>query len=143
MPGIVVGVDGSTGSHKALEWAAREAAAHHAPLTVVTVHQVADNYWTGSPLIYPADRSLQEEIRQAAHDATTKVISGLGDEQPTTVTVEAVSGIVAQELLRASAGADMLVVGSRGGGGFSSLRLGSVSAQVTGHATCPVVIVPS
>jgi nucleotide-binding universal stress UspA family protein len=142
MQGIVVGVDGSTGSHQALEWAAREAGAHHAPLTVLTVHPVAVSYWTGSPITFPADRPLREEARQAAQDAAAKVTSELGDQQPATVTVHAVSGIVAQELLIASKDADLLVVGSRGGGGFSSLRLGSVSTQVTGHASCPVVVVP-
>ena len=54
MPGIVVGVDGSTGSHKALEWAAREAGAHHAPLTVLTVHRVAISGWTGTPISFAA-----------------------------------------------------------------------------------------
>ena len=81
MPGIVVGVDGSAGSHKALEWAAREAAARHAPLTVVTVHPIADNYWTGSPII-PAVRPQHDETRRAAQDAADKVTSELGDQQP-------------------------------------------------------------
>jgi nucleotide-binding universal stress UspA family protein len=142
MPGIVVGVDGSTGSHKALEWATREVAAHHAPLTVVTVHPIADNYWTGSPLS-PDVRPQQDKIRQAAQDAADKVTSELGDQQPASVTVQAVNGIIAEELLRASRDAEMLVVGSRGGGGFSALRLGSVSAQVTEHTPCPVLVVPS
>jgi nucleotide-binding universal stress UspA family protein len=142
MPGIVVGVDGSTGSHKALEWAAREAAARHAPLTVLTVHPIADNYWTGSPII-PADRPQQDELRQAAQYAADKVTGELGDQQPASVTIQAVNGIIAEELLRASRGAELLVVGSRGGGGFTALRLGSVSAQVTEHTPCPVVVIPS
>jgi nucleotide-binding universal stress UspA family protein len=142
MPGIVVGIDGSTGSHKALEWAAREAAARHAPLTVLTVHPIADNYWTGSPVI-PASRPQQDELRQAAQDAAAKVTSELGDRQPASVTIQAVNGIIAEELLRASRDAELLVVGSRGGGGFTALRLGSVSAQVTEHTPCPVVVIPT
>ncbi len=58
------------------------------------------------------------------------------------MTVRAVSGVPAGELIKAAEGADPLVVGSRGSGGFGQLRLGSVSSQVTHHATCPVVVVP-
>ena len=53
MAEIVVGMDGSGNSRHALDWAVKEAAALHAPLTVLAVHQVATNHWTGSPLIYP------------------------------------------------------------------------------------------
>ena len=49
MAGITVGVDGSHGAQKALEWAMKEAAAHHAPLTALTVHEVASDGWTGNP----------------------------------------------------------------------------------------------
>jgi len=56
--------------------------------------------------------------------------------------VRAVSGIAAQELIEASRDADLLVVGSRGGGGFASLRMGSTSSQVVHHAHCPVVVMP-
>ena len=59
------------------------------------------------------------------------------------MTVRAVSGIAAQELINASQDADLVVVGSRGGGGFSELMLGSVSTQVVHHAKCPVVVIPS
>lgn len=142
MPGIVVGVDGSTGSHKALEWAAREAGAHHTPLTVLTVHQVAVSFWTGSPITYPADRELQETGRHLVEETVRKAVAELGDKGPSEVTVTAASGVIAHELLAASKDADLLVVGSRGGGGFGSLRLGSVSSQVVAHAACPVVVVP-
>jgi nucleotide-binding universal stress UspA family protein len=141
MPGIVVGVDGSTGSQQALEWAAREAALQHTSLSVVTVHPVAASHWTGNPLIGDVDRSAQDRARQAAEEATTKVTSQLGDQQPTSVTVRAVSGFVTQELIDASGDADLLVVGSRGGGGFAALVLGSVTTQVVSHAHCPVVVV--
>jgi nucleotide-binding universal stress UspA family protein len=143
MPGIVVGVDGSAGSQLALTWAAREAAAHHAPLTVLTVHQVMASYWTGLPVTYPADAPAQEKARQAAEEATQKVTSELGDSQPASVTITAVNGLIAEELINASRDADLVVVGSRGAGGFAALVLGSVTTQVVSHSSCPVVVIPS
>jgi len=59
------------------------------------------------------------------------------------VTVVAVNGFAVQELVNASENCDLLVVGTRGGGGFAPLRLGSVSSQVVHHAKCPVVVVPA
>lgn len=141
MPGIVVGVDGSTGSHEALTWAAKQAALEHRALTVLTVHPVVASAWTGNPVIMGQDRPEQEKARQAAEEATAKVISELGDQQPASVTVSAINGFVAKELISASLDADLLVVGSRGGGGFAALALGSVTTQVVGHAHCPVVVV--
>jgi nucleotide-binding universal stress UspA family protein len=143
MPGIVVGVDGSTGSQRALEWAAREAALQHTSLAVLTVHQVMASAWTGRPITYPADAEAQEVARKAAEEAALKVTSQLGDAQPASLTVKAVNGLIAQELVAASRAADLLVVGSRGAGGFASLLLGSVSSQVVSHASCPVVVVPT
>ena len=57
------------------------------------------------------------------------------------ITVSVGTGDVAEELVRASQDADMLVVGSRGGGGFARLLMGSVSSQVVHHASCPVVVI--
>jgi nucleotide-binding universal stress UspA family protein len=141
MPGIVVGVDGSTGSERALAWAAREAAVHHAQLTVIAVNPILVSQWTGSPVRFPGDANAEEVARQAAQEATLKVTSQLGDAQPASVTVAAVSGSPAAELINASRDADLLVVGKRGGGGFASLLLGSVSAQVINHAASPVVVI--
>jgi len=143
MPGIVVGVDGSEAAHRALDWAIREAGLRGAALTVLAVHQVASNYWTGDPELYPADQPATEAIRQAAEDAVQKAVSQAGEPGPASVTVRAVSGLPAQELVGASSGADLVVVGSRGGGGFSKLVLGSVSNQVVSHAACPVVVIPA
>lgn len=58
MPGIVVGVDGSPCSERALDWAMKQAAAVHAALTVIAVHEVPKSYWGGIPVIGPADESL-------------------------------------------------------------------------------------
>jgi nucleotide-binding universal stress UspA family protein len=129
-------------ARRALEWAAREAALQHTSLTVLTVNQVMASAWTGLPVTYPADAQAQEIGRKAAEEAALKVTSQLGDAQPASVTVKAVSGFIVQELVAASRDADLLVVGSRGAGGFASLLLGSVSSQVVSHASCPVVVVP-
>jgi nucleotide-binding universal stress UspA family protein len=142
MAGIIVGVDGSHDAHRALEWAMKEAAIRHVPLTVVTVHEVAVSGWTGHPIILPMDQPDVNKARQAAEEAVAKAAAQLGESQPALVTVWAVNGLAAQELIEASRDADLLVVGSRGGGGFARLMLGSVSDKVTRHAHCSVVVVP-
>jgi nucleotide-binding universal stress UspA family protein len=141
MPGITVGIDGSDHSVKALEWAIKEAAIQHAPLTVLTVHLVPMSGWTGRPITLPADADELEKARKAAEEMISKVTSQLGDARPASVKVRAVNGFPAQELIEASRDADMIVVGSRGSGGFGRLLLGSVSTQVVAHAHSPVVVV--
>ena len=141
MPGILVGIDGSDNSRKALDWAVREAGLRGTSLTVLAVHQVATNYWTGAPEHYASDTPETEMVRQAAEDAVQKAVSQVGGPAPTSVTVRAVSGVPARELVAASADADLVVVGSRGGGGFARIRLGSVSNQVASHADSPVVVI--
>jgi nucleotide-binding universal stress UspA family protein len=142
MPGITVGIDGSHDAHRAMEWAMREAAARHVPLTVVTVHDVPVSGWTGNPIILDVDESAVEKARHAAEETVAKAAAQLGESQPASVTVRAVNGFAAQELIEASRDADLLVVGSRGLGGFARLLLGSISDQVMHHAHCPVVVVP-
>ena len=141
MPGILVGIDGSEHAQKALEWAVREAGLRGTSLTVLAVHQVATNYWTGSTEKYAADAPETEMVRQAAEDAVQKAVSQVEGPAPTSVTVRAVTGVASRELVAASADADLVVVGSRGGGGFSKMVLGSVTSQVTRHADSPVVVV--
>ena len=91
MPGIVVGMDGSGNSQKALEWAVKHAAIEHLPLTVLAVHEVARSAWTGNPIVYPEDRSEEQKARQAAQEAVNKTISDL-NAHPESVTVQASSG---------------------------------------------------
>jgi nucleotide-binding universal stress UspA family protein len=143
MPGITVGIDGSAHSTRALEWAIKEAAVRHAPVTVLTVHSVPASGWTGNPITLPQDAADQEQARLAAEEMTLKAMSQLGEAQPSSVTVRAVTGFPAQELIEASRTADLVVVGSRGAGGFARLLVGSVSSQVVHHAHCPVVVMPS
>ena len=141
MPGILVGIDGSDHSRKALEWAVHEAGVRGTSLTVLAVHQVAANHWTGDPETYASDAPETDTVRQAAEDAVQKAVSQVGEPAPTSVTVRAVTGVAAHELVAASADADLVVVGSRGGGGFARMVLGSVSSQVASHAASPVVVI--
>ncbi len=141
MPGVLVGVDGSGHSQRALEWAIKEAALRHTSLTVLTVHQAVAGFWGGT-LNMPQDASLTDKAREAAQAETDKILASLPDH-PESVTVKAVHGLPAEELVNASADADLVVVGSRGGGGFSRLVLGSTATQVAHHAHCPVVLLPA
>ena len=140
MAGIVVGVDGSGHSRKALERAAAEAAAHGAPLTVLAVHQAVRDVY-GYPSHYKEDAAQTEKVREAAQAETDEVVAAL-DTKPASVTVTSVHGLPVDELVKASQGADMVVLGRRGMGGFARQLIGSVSSQVTQHAECPVLIVP-
>jgi nucleotide-binding universal stress UspA family protein len=143
MPGIIVGIDGSGHSRRALEWAISEAAARQAPLTVLTVYRAVAGYM-GEPVQYVGDAELTEQARKQAQKETDDVLNGFAaGSRPPSVTVHAVTGMPASELLAAAEGADMLVVGARGVGGFKRLLLGSVSTQVTHHAPCPVVVIPA
>jgi nucleotide-binding universal stress UspA family protein len=143
MPGIVVGIDGSPNSERALDWAMRHAAALRTPLTVITVHEVPKSFWGGIPVIGPADETLLETLHQAVEEMTQKAASRLGeDARPASVTVHAVNGFVVKELVDASHDADLVVVGTRGGSAFARLAMGSVCSEVVQHSACPVVIVP-
>src|ERR1700747_2174149 len=141
MAGIVVGVDGSGHSRKALERAAAEAVAHGAPLTVLAVHQAVRDVY-GLTSHYQEDSAQTAEVKDAAQAETDQVLAGLS-AKPASVTVTAVHGLPADELVKASQDADMLVGGRRGVGGFSRLLMGSVSSQVAQHAQCPVLLIPS
>lgn len=139
MPGIIVGVDGSDHSLRALDWALREAQFRSAPLTVVTVNPALVSYW--GAVTYPEGKLDQEQAHQEVQAALDKALSSLTGTPPQ-VTIKVTPGSPATELLEAAQDADMVVVGSRGSGGFSRLMLGSVSTQVAHHATCPVVVIP-
>jgi nucleotide-binding universal stress UspA family protein len=141
MSGIIVGVDGSSHSQRALEWAMNEAAIRHTPLTVLTVYQAVVGYY-GDIASYPDDAALTEQAREAAQAETDKVLAGLDSPRPESVTVKAVNGLPVHELISAGNDADMIVMGSRGADGFTRLMMASVADQVAQHAQCPVLIVP-
>jgi len=143
MSGIVVGVDGSDHSHRALIWAMRQAALQHVPLTVLTVRPdpvrpATGIYWGVHS--YPEDSHNPEVARKAIGEIVEQARNEIGETAPQ-VTVSVVTGDPAEELINASHDADLVVMGSRGSGGFASLLMGSVSSKVTHHAACPVVVI--
>jgi nucleotide-binding universal stress UspA family protein len=136
---IVVGVDGSPGSRKALAWAAAEAADHGADLNVV-------NVWEHTLLPPAGSVSVSEhyvpEPSQRTTDELVQVIKEeLGDDPPVQVQAQVREGRPAKVLIDESAAADLLVVGHRGHGGFTGLVLGSVSQHVAAYANCAVTVV--
>src|SRR3974390_1775777 len=141
MAGITVGFDGSHSAQRALEWAMREAAVRHAPLTVLAVHLVPASAWTGNPIVLPADAPELEKMRQAAEDATAKAAAELGQPGAIAVNVRAVNGDPGEELIKASDGAGLVVVGARGMSAIRRLLLGSVSSEVIHHARSPVAVI--
>jgi nucleotide-binding universal stress UspA family protein len=139
MSGIVVGVDGSTHSKNALDWAINECALRHTPLTAFTVVPIATTWGFGTEH-YAVDEERKAQVHAAVLEALGKAVASRGGEVIATVRV--VAGIPADELIKASADAELLVLGSRGTGGFGRLLLGSVSSQVSHHTLCPLVVVP-
>ena len=136
---IVVGVDGSPGSRKALAWAAAEAADHGADLSVV-------NVWEHTLLPPAGSVSVSEhyvpEPSQRTTDELIQVIKEeLGDDPPVQIQAQVKEGRPAKVLIDESAAADLLVVGQRGHGGFAGLVLGSVSQHVAAYAKCAVTVV--
>ena len=143
MSGIIVGTDGSAHSQHAIDWAAREAALRGVPLTVLIVYQAPVSYWGAEPG-YPGGDTLRDQARALAQEQADKALSQLAGISPPSAEIRAVFGIPADELIQAAdhAGADMIVVASRGTGGFARLRLGSVTTRLTHHAHHPVVVIP-
>ena len=144
MSGILVGVDGSDQSHRALDWALHEAAFHQVPLTVMavqprSVRPATHVYWNIPEL--PDNSFDPERARTELRNFVDKLATDSGDTPPE-ITVTVTRGNPAEELINASRDADLLVVGSRGSGAFAKLLIGSVSSKVTHHAACPVVVVP-
>lgn len=139
---IVVGVDESHGARKALAWALDEAQAHGARIRLVHAFQPVSGYYPHSAVEGQHLRAgIEEETRQAAEAFVADL---LVEAQTGEVEVEPIitRGRASEALLEAAQGADIVVVGSRGHGGFAGLLLGSVSQQVVHHAPCPVVVVP-
>ena len=168
MAKIVVGVDASPGALRALAWAADEARLRLATLQVVHAYHAQA---LAAPLYFPSQEGLpgravaagerppeeemaealeqRAEFQDAVHRQAEDLLEGLLDELGETVEgVDVQRSVVedrnpAEALVELSADADMLVVGSRGRGGFTSLLLGSVSHAAVLHALCPVVVIPS
>jgi nucleotide-binding universal stress UspA family protein len=146
---IIVGVDGSDGARVALEWAVGEARLRGARLVAVHTWQMppvgagaADPFGTGAAAFNPSlDADLMERVEAGAKQLLEREIAAV---DTSSIEVERLveARSAADALLDAARGADLLVVGTRGHGGFKGLLLGSVSQQASHHAPCPVVIVP-
>jgi nucleotide-binding universal stress UspA family protein len=137
---IVVGVDGSARSDAALIWAADEARRREATLEVVTAWQDPVAYYgAASPAAHAASSFtdvVEARAEQIADHAARRAADLVAD-----VVHQGVQGQAAEVLTEAAEGADLLVVGSRGRGGFTSLVLGSVGSECAQHAPCPVAVV--
>jgi nucleotide-binding universal stress UspA family protein len=131
---VVVGVDGSEHSLRALEWAAHEARLIGAPLHIV--HAFPHEFLkagSADPHVGAAARSL--------HGLAARLQEL--DSRPLSVSTEVADGVPTKVLVEESRRAALLVVGSRGHGGFARLLLGSTAVDVTAHATCPVAVIPA
>ncbi|MCM4084807.1 universal stress protein [Paractinoplanes hotanensis] len=136
---IVVGVDGSPGSRKALAWAAAEAADHGSGLLVLNVWEHTLLPPAGSVSV--SERMVPEPSRTTADELLQVIKEELGENPPVPVKAHVRQGRPARILIDESEGADLLVVGHRGLGGFAGLVLGSVSQHVAAYAKCPVTVV--
>ncbi|TDO48337.1 nucleotide-binding universal stress UspA family protein [Kribbella sp. VKM Ac-2571] len=138
-PTVVVGVDGSKVSAKAIDFAFDQAESMHAK--VVAVHA-----WTSPFLTYADGASMlqfdEEKVRDESRLLVAESVAGAAAEHPDVEwSTELSMGSAAQALVRRSESADLLVVGSRGRGGFTGLLLGSVGQSALHHTHCPIAIV--
>lgn len=138
-PAVVVGVDGSKASAKAIDFAFDQAEALRA--RVIALHA-----WTLPSLTYAVSASMlafdEKQVRNDARLLVAESVAGAAADHPDVHwTTELVNGSPAPALVRRAEFADLLVVGSRGRGGFTGLLLGSVSQSALHHAPCPIAIV--
>jgi nucleotide-binding universal stress UspA family protein len=151
---IVVGVDGSAGSDTALRWALDEARLRGVSIRALHVYRsptvLPEGTAMGAPGIFAAAASSEEiqrlhSVSKAQAERVLEDAVARAEVQAEGVEVEAVAeeGQPAESLIRAGRDAELLVVGSRGHGGFVGLLLGSVSQQCAQHPPCPVVVLPA
>ncbi|WP_316528816.1 universal stress protein [Kitasatospora brasiliensis] len=137
---IVVGVDGSDSSQRALRWAVRQAELTHGVVVAVIAWEYP-TYHGARGWFPPASTDEAVLEGRARQEVARAVEQALGGTPPVEVRTEVRYGTPAGALVEASRGAELLVVGSRGLGGFSGMLLGSVAQHCTRHATVPVVVV--
>ncbi|MFF4925367.1 universal stress protein [Kitasatospora sp. NPDC001261] len=138
-PRIVVGVDGSPASEQALRWAIDYARAVGGTVHAIAAWEYPAFYgWAGAGVPTVEAFNPEELAGKTLSETVAKVA---GDDAGVRITESVMPGNAAQALLEAAKGAALLVVGSRGLGGFSGVLLGSVSRHLTEHAPCPVVVV--
>ena len=141
-PRVVVGIDFSAGARAALLFALEDAVRRGVPVEAVTTYRPPD-YW----MDFDAVGTYQpEQMRTATVDRLRRFVvevAAEGPQPPPKVHLHVVAGAAADVLIRRSHEADLLVVGSRGHGGFAAMLLGSVGMQCALHASCPVTVVHS
>jgi len=133
-PRVVVGIDDSKESDAALDWAIDEADLQRAELTIV--HAWSYPYALDSPAA-----AVRDVMRVDAACVLDRAVERANSRGGTVVDCRLVEGNAAEAVIEAAEGADLIVVGSRGRGGFRSLLLGSVSSAVVHHTHCPTVVV--
>ncbi|HEY2330339.1 MAG TPA: universal stress protein, partial [Acidimicrobiales bacterium] len=137
MASFVVAVDGSDGSVEALRWAIDMAEVHDATLTAVTAWS-----WLDQPEELAFSATYTEDDARSELEATVKAT--LGDRPPgrmAPIAARVVNDLPVPGLQSAAEGADLLIVGARGHGGFASLRVGSVSERLLESSPCPIAVV--
>lgn len=135
---LMVGVDGSDGAARAVRWAVAEAEARPARITAVMAWTYLDQrHGPGQPDFDPA--YTEETARQALDSYLGEAV---GEDAARSIGRRTPCDLPARALLDAAADADLLVLGTRGVGGFKGLLLGSVAHQLVSHSPCPVVVVP-
>ena len=138
---IVVGVDGSDSSRAALLWAYEEAAHHDASITVVSTWHPPAMPMTPPYGSVPPEGYVSQPQRDAL-DLLERFVADLDARTPPVdVRTQVEQGNPSKVLIERSKEADLVVLGSRGHGGFSGMLLGSVSQHLVAHADCPVVVV--
>ena len=138
---IVVGVDGSQASRAALHWAYDEATHHDASLTVISTWHPPAMPMSPPYGSIPPEGYVSQPKRDAL-DLLQKLVADLEERNPPVDVRTAIEeGNPAEVLIERSKEADLMVVGSRGHGGFSGMLLGSVSQHLVAHSECPVVVV--
>jgi nucleotide-binding universal stress UspA family protein len=132
---IVVGVDGSACGHEALTWAIAEAAARRHPLVALAAWS-----WLDQPGEFDPDFG-EKDVKAMTDAAVARALAEVKTDRDVDIEVRPVNDHAARALIEASSEASLLVVGSRGLGGFKGMLLGSVSNNAAHHAHCPVVVV--
>jgi nucleotide-binding universal stress UspA family protein len=145
-PRVVAAVDGSAGSKAALRFALEDAARRGVPVEAVIAYRAPDLWEDYTAVGSPEEERLRDTLQRRHEDklraVVDEVVRELSGPAPD-VQVRAALGSPADVLIRESHGADLLVVGSRGHGGFHTRLLGSASMQCVMHSTCPVTVVHS
>jgi nucleotide-binding universal stress UspA family protein len=132
---IVVGIDASPSSMAALEWAAHQAELTGATLDVLMMWELPTSYGWSLPV--PSEYDPEHDAAKALDEALEPVRKG---HPGITIQSTVLEGHPAPLLVKASHGADLLVVGSRGHGEFTGMLLGSVSEHCVTNAHCPVLV---